>query len=205
MEISNLRAGRTRRHALWIGTSVLVALSLAGVSARPALRLRAAERELADAEARFARREAALASLSRYEAGSGPARTRAALARLRGLVPAPLPELELHGCLRLLAQRHGVELETLDLAPPRDAGLERIGDVVALREARFQGRSSLVGLVRMLAALRALERPLAVLEFHLSHAKAGAPAEWTLVLALFESVPPSAFPEEGASSARENR
>ncbi len=203
MEISNLRVGRVQRHALVIVASLGLALSLAGVAVRPRLGLRAAEQELGQAEARVRARDAEAASLSQFEAGGGVARMRAALARLARLLPTPIPELELHGLLRLLAQRSAVTLRTLELGEPYDSGLARLDDVAALREVHLTGEGSLTQILALLAAVRALDRPVAVLEFQLTRREARERSSFTLLLGFFESRPLADFPEEAEPRAGE--
>jgi hypothetical protein len=203
MEISNLRAGRVQRHALLLGTSTLLALSLAGLAARPSLGRAALERALAEAESRVEARRAEVHALERFEAGAGAERARAVLARLEGLVPPPLADLELHGLLRLLCERSGVALEALELGEPHDPGLERLGDIAALREVELRGRAELTDLLALLAAVRAIGRPVAVLEFHLRGSGTQAPSSFTVVLGFFESLPLDAFGGEAATSAQD--
>jgi hypothetical protein len=203
MEISNLRAGRFKRHALLLGSATLGALSLAGVAARPALGRQAVERLLAEAEGRVAERRAEVQALARFESGGGLERARAVLARLDDLVPPPLPDLELHGLLRLLCRESGVTLEALELGEPLDPGFERLGDVAALHAVHLGGQGRLAAVLALLAAVRALGRPVAVLEFHLSAARAQAPPSFTLELGFCESRPLADFPEEPLTSADE--
>lgn len=201
MEISNLRTGRVRRHALLLGASMLFALSLAGVAARPSLGRQAVELALAEAEQRVEERRTQVEVIGRFEASGGIERVRAALERLGSLIPAPLPDLELHGLLRLLCARSGVELKALELGEPFDPGFERLGDVAALREVRLEGEGRMKELLALQAAVRGLGRPVSVLEFRFANPQARERSSFTLVLGLFESRPLDAFPEELVPSA----
>ncbi len=196
MEVSNLRTGRFKRQALFIGGSTLFALSLAGVAVRPALGRQALELALAEAELRVEERRTEVEAFERFEATGGIERARAALARLEDLVPAPLPDLELHGLLRVLCARSGVELKTLALGDPYDPGFEHLGDVAALREVRLEGEGRLQELLALQAAVRGLGRPVSVLEFRLASPQAREHSSFTLVLGFFESRALDAFPEE---------
>lgn len=204
MSVGNLRAGRRRRYALLSGVCLLVVVSVAGVAARPSLGMRAAELEFEQARLRGEEREAVAARLERFESSGGEQRARTALARLARLLPRPLPELELHGLLRLLAERRNLLLETLEIAEPAEVGLERLDDVAALREVRLAGRGTLGDVLGFVAELRALGRPLSVLEFQLDEAGTGARARWTLALGIFESRPLEEFPELGSANEQES-
>lgn len=200
MELSNLRRGRNKRRSLLIGASTLFALALAGVAARPPLVRRAVERVLAEAEQRVEERRAEAAALGRFEAIGGLGRARALRERVGTLVPAPLPDLELHGLLRMLCARSGVELKALALGESYDPGFERLGDVAALREVRLEGEGRLQDFLALLAAVRGLGRPVAVLEFRLENQAARAHPSFVVVLGFFESRPLHAFPEETSSA-----
>lgn len=175
----------------------MVVLSMAGVAVRPSFGLREAESQLALASERVAQRESIRTELARFEQAGGQARVRAAFQMLAARVPPPAPDLELHGLLRLLAERQGALLTGLSLGTPRDAGFARLRDVVAVREVRLEGESTLDALLEMLGALRALDRPFSILEFQWTRGETRGPTHWTMTLGFFESRPHDAFPDEG--------
>jgi hypothetical protein len=187
-ELGNLDQGKLATRAALIGPCVLVCALLAGVTLRPDLGLRAAELELDAARARVAALEDASARLARLEAEGGLARAERLLGLARALVPAPLSELELHGLLRLSAERVGIELTYLELREPYDAGFEALSDLVLVREVHLEATGPSTEPVHLLAALRASGRPLAALELELERTSDDQ-YRWSLVLGLFEAHP----------------
>lgn len=193
MTVGNLRRGARQCALAWVVPSTLLVLALTGVAARPSLRLAEARAERARVAELVRHAQDESAHFAGFHAHGGPERVRAALERVRGLLPAPLPELELHGLLRLLATSHGLRLDTLQVAEPADAGLEHLDDVVARRRVRLEGSGEPADLLALLGTVRALGRPVAVHEFSLEEHEARG-RRWELVLDLFESRGLSEFP-----------
>lgn len=196
--VGNLRRGARLCALTWIAPSTLLVLALTGVAARPTLSLAEARAERTRVAGLVQHSEAESAHFAGFHASGGPERVRVALERVRALLPAPLPELELHGLLRLLATSHGLRLDTLQVSEPADAGFERLSDVVARRRVRLEGSGDPADLLTLLRTVRALGRPIAVHEFSLEEHEARG-RRWELVLDLFESRAPSEFPAPDSS------
>lgn len=192
-EITNLRAGRGKRHAAFLVPTVLAALSLAGVATRPNLSMGTAVGDLSQAEQRVQERALHADSLQALGSEGGLERAEAVLAAVRSRLPAPLPDLELHGLLRLVAERGGAELASLEIGAAHDAGLEHLDDAAGVREVRIEGASALSGLLRVLRGCQSLGRPAAVLEFRVERSEEQERYHWSVVLGLFESHPLSTF------------
>jgi hypothetical protein len=192
-EITNLRAGRVKRHAAFLVPTVLAALSLAGVATRPNLSMGTAVRDLSQAEERVQERAQHAERLQELGSSKGLELAEAVLAAMRSRLPAPLPDLELHGLLRLIAERCGVELASLQIGAAHDPGLEHLDDVAGLREVHVEGASTLSGLLGALRGFQSLGRPAAVLEFRVERSEEQDRYHWSVVLGLFESHPLSTF------------
>jgi hypothetical protein len=139
--------------------------------------------------------------VAQFEGGGGHARLERLLAAARQMLPPPLPALELHGLLRVIAERSGVELAGLEILEPSDAGLERLEDVATVREVHLQGESGLGEFLAASTAFRSLGCPVAVLELALARAERAGRYRWTLVLGLFESGAADAFEPAADASA----
>jgi hypothetical protein len=193
--IHNLTDGRARRHSGLVVASILALFSAAGVVTRPGNELALAQAEHAAAERRVGDRRRAAEHWRAFEAQGGLTRAEGLLRALRARLPGPRSELELHGLLRWIAARSGVELERIEVLAAVDAGLEPLDDVAAVREVRVAAESPLAELRTFLAACRELGFP-AILDFGLTRASAGR-FRWSAALGLFESHPLSSF-ESGA-------
>ncbi|MSR61025.1 MAG: hypothetical protein EXS08_01075 [Planctomycetes bacterium] len=200
-DIHNLNDGRIKHRAAFVVPSLLLALSLAGVATRPNLSLGAAEVARTAAELRARECELLAERVAQFDHGGGPGRLERLLGFARRMLPPPLPLLELHGLLRLLAERSGVDLAALEILEPRDVGLEHLDDVATLREVHLEGESELRGLMAASSAFRLLGCPVAVLELDVARAERAGRYRWTLVLGLFESGAVDAYVPAAQGSA----
>lgn len=197
--ISNVRAGTRPRSALVVLPALACVFALGGVTARPALDMRAAHDAHRVAEERLERFREQSALDRRYIADGRIEELRAGLARVRALLPPRSSAVDVHAMVRLAAARAGFVLTTLSVGDQSELGLECDRDRIVQREVCLGGRASAGAIPAFVARLRSLGQPCAVLEATLTRESARDVAfDVHMCLGLFETAPlPPSFPQTG--------
>lgn len=164
VQLTNRNRALVPSHARLLVPLTLVALALAGVTARPSLEARAARAELEAAKARLGEREREAALLAALRDNGSLERARVGLVGLRDLLPARVSDLLAHGALRESARRAGVELTGLRIGEPLDADLGVEDESLRALPATLGGHARLSQIVALVEHLKAFGLPAAVLE-----------------------------------------
>ena len=188
-ELANLRRGRARRSGLLLLPAVATIVGLAGVTAKPALDLRAARGTVEAARENLGRLELERARRDAVRAAGGQERIEAAIAELDGQLPRGVTELDVHTAVRVAAELNGLVLDRLSVGELLDPGLPRASDVVLARSVHVAGRGGADAFFATLATLDALGVPVSVLEVSLARRPDSASFEITSTLGLYERRP----------------
>jgi hypothetical protein len=187
---SNLVNGRVRRAAMVLLPTLLLPLSLAGVTVRPMLAFREAA-----AEAHTAERQAYETTVLREELRNFGSvedlEYRAALVERASdaLIPVDLQSLEVYSVVRSAASAAGFRLESLQVGDPiffRDATR---GRSIGRREIRVRARSSSREASEFVDRLRASGLPVAVQAYTFARRNGSAAYSADLLFDVFHHIP----------------
>jgi hypothetical protein len=197
------------RQRAWItrtgvfGLVMILPLSIAGVTVRPALVLREVQHEearLAMLADHCAQRRVALDDFGPLEQ---IAIFEGLRARLHDLVPAGIAPIESYSHLRSAARVAGVELGSIRLEDPTDTGLELDGLTIAQRPVSVNGTATQRALVHLVAGLDARGLPVAVTNLVLQRNRRGqATFRFEMTLGLFHYAPTGSLGSEFSDSSQ---
>ncbi len=189
-EVSNLKNGHAARAAALLVPTGFVILALSGVAAKPAMGLKHARDSRELARQRAERCELERERFAEFEAARGFERLSEAVARIDGLVPQRISELDAHSAVRVVAEAHGLALESVSVGELVDPGLPRADDMVAMQRIQVSGVGELTDAVATVATLRELGFPVAVLECTFTRVREPSTSfSMYVTLGLFQSVP----------------
>lgn len=197
-----VRRGRAAR-AGWFVVPALVALvGTSGVTVRPMIGRLAAHEELELARRRHRLHESARLDAERFEAAGGMAQLEAAHAALENLLPARVAPVEVSALCGLVAQRHGIALESVRISEPRETEHAVLVDRVVALDVEVAGRATLAAIGRIAPDLRAAGFPCAVREASLARREPADPLfHFRIALELFRRAEPLPAALEAAHDA----
>lgn len=199
--IDNLRGGRISRAALILVPTLFAILGPMGVVASPFLSYGKTKLEVGVLSSDSATLRTTLAENPELLDGDARAKVRERICELDACVPRGNSPVLLHSLVRLLAEKAGVELESLTLSDATDAGFETLDDAITERAVRLRGNGPMSALLALPKTLASLGFPNTVTSLELVRADSSEPTfDLALTLSLFER----ADPPEGSGADEES-
>jgi len=188
--IQNFRSGALRRSA-WVAVPAVAAiLGVSGVTVRPILGLDAAQLMRQEAAARLAACNAMRATADHLAASGVEARIELATKSVAALLPGEISAVEVHGLLQVLARRHAVLLQSVEIGITRDTSFVELEDRVVMLEVGLRGAGTLEGLNALVEDARTVGLPVSVNELTLTRAQPNEPQfEFRLMLGICHRAP----------------
>lgn len=166
--VQNLRGTRRLRVLATFLPAAVLPLVLMGVTVPGALDANQAEAELRELRRDASEAERLRGELREFGDLSQVEEVRRARDVLRGLLPGPVPELDLFNLVRLVGGRAGLALSEVDVREERDLGLTIEDHAAFARDVEVVGEGTLDQLSDFVAQLRSRGLPVAVLEANLT-------------------------------------
>lgn len=199
--VDNLHAGRGTRAATVIVPAVLLILGTSGVVAKPTFGFEAARRQRAEAAMREHELELERARATRLERQGGSALIETARSTVASLVPTRMSALALQNILVLVAAKHQVELETIEIGSELETTFATLDDRIAVVEAELSGSATLGDFVAFIDGVQALRLAGSVSKTRIARPTPGdARFEFRTTFTFHHRAAPRPLPDEHSAS-----
>ncbi|MBL8857223.1 MAG: hypothetical protein JNL28_01785 [Planctomycetes bacterium] len=173
--IDNLNTGRGTRAATILVPALLLILGMSGVVAKPTLGLETARRQRAEVEGREGEFERERLRRAEFESQGGSERLAQLRAAVTRVIPARMSALDLQNIVVLMARRHAIDVQTIEIGNALETDFEPIEDRILAVNVHARGVGTLGGFVNFVEGVQAAGVAACVLDCTLSRMQTDDP------------------------------